>query len=132
MAQDRVTLTVPARNEFARTVRMTASALVSRMGMTYDDVDDVKMAAEEAFVYAVDTHPDDADVRFDFLIDDESLEILVTLGSEPDVSDEEVERQTSYASFILQSVCDSYELTSNAEGHQCLRLFKRAGNADDA
>jgi serine/threonine-protein kinase RsbW len=132
MAQDRVILTVPARGEYARTVRMTASALVSRMGMTYEDVDDVKMAAEEAFVYAVDTHPDDASVTFEFLVGEESIEIVVALGSVPGVSEERVEQLTSYAGFILQSVCDKYELVSNAEGRQCLRLTKRAGVVDDA
>jgi serine/threonine-protein kinase RsbW len=130
MAQDRVTLTVPARSEFAKTVRMTAAALVSRLGASYDDVDDVRMAAEEAFVYAVDTHPEDAEVTFAFLLDDEQFEMDVLLGSEPDISDAEVERRTSYAMFILQSVCDAYELTSDAEGRQCLRLHKAMGAAD--
>ena len=50
---DHVKLTVPARDEFARTVRMTAAALAGRMGMSLDDVDDVRIAVEEAFVFAV-------------------------------------------------------------------------------
>jgi serine/threonine-protein kinase RsbW len=130
MAKDRVTLTVPARSEYAKAVRMTAAALVSRMGASYDDVDDVRMAAEEAFVYATDTHPEDAEVTFAFLMDDESLEMDVVLGTEPDVSDAEVERRTSYAMFILQSVCDAYELTSDADGRQCLHLHKSMRNVD--
>ena len=40
MATDRITLTVPAKSEYAKTVRMTAAALVSRMGMNFDEVDD--------------------------------------------------------------------------------------------
>lgn len=131
MATDRIALSVPAKSEYAKAVRMTAAALVSRMGMNFDDVDDVRMAAEEAFVYAVDTLPDDADVTFDFLVDDEELTIEVLLGAEPDVDDEEVERRTSYATFILQSVCDRYDLESDELGHRRLRLLKRAGSADD-
>ena len=73
MAVDRVTLSVPARSEYAKTVRMTASALVSRMGMNYDEVDDVRMAAEEAFVYAVDTLSEDATVTFEFGLDRKSV-----------------------------------------------------------
>ena len=35
-------------------------------------------------------------------------------------SDEEVERRASYATFILESVCDSFELTSDeAENRRC-------------
>jgi serine/threonine-protein kinase RsbW len=132
MPQDRITLTVPARSEYAKTVRMTAAALVSRMGMSYDEVDDVRMAAEEAFVYAVDTLADDAEVAFAFELGDDQIDIEVVLGGDVDVSDEEVERRTSYATFILQSVCDRYELTSDEQGRQTLRLTKAAGAADDA
>lgn len=131
MAADLVTLSVPARSEYAKTVRMTAAALVSRMGMSYDEVDDVRMAAEEAFVYAVDTLADDAAVTFTFLIEEAKLTIEVLLGNESDVSGEEVEKRTSYATFILQSVCDSYDLASDEDGCRVLRLVKRVESADD-
>ncbi len=131
MAKDRITLTVPARGEHARTVRMTAASIVSRMGMSFDDVDDVRMAAEEAFVYAADTVTEGSDLTFTFEIGDDSIEIVVGLGHEANLSDEEVERRASYATFILESVCDSFELTSNEAGAPSLRLLKRAGIVDD-
>jgi len=129
MAIDRITLTVPARSEYAKTVRMTAAALVSRMGMNFDDVDDVRMAAEEAFVYAVDTLPEDAEVRFEFSVSDDELKIDVPLGSEDPSSDEEADRRAAYATFILESVCDSYGFESDEDGAH-LRLTKRVGGAD--
>jgi serine/threonine-protein kinase RsbW len=129
MAHDRITLTVPAKSEYAKTVRMTAAALVSRTGMTYDEVDDVRMAAEEAFVYAVDTLPEDAEVRFVFTIADDVVSIDVPLGSEEPGSDEEAERRAAYATFILASVCDSYEFVSDDTGAH-LRLLKRVGARD--
>lgn len=132
MSQDRITLTVPARGEYARTVRMTAAALVSRMGMSYDEVDDVRMAAEEAFVYAVDTLAEDAEIEFAFTITDDVLEMNVVIGGEADASDEEVERHTSYAMFILQSVADSYDLKSDEQGRRYLHVIKRARSGDDA
>jgi serine/threonine-protein kinase RsbW len=129
MANDLITLTVPARSEYARTVRMTAAALVGRTEMTYDDVEDVRMAAEEAFVYAVDTLPEGADVCFQFRLGANSIEIGVPLGADRAFSDEETERAAAYAVFILESVCDEYEFTSDESGAH-LRLLKRAGSAD--
>lgn len=129
MGNDRVTLTVPAKSEYARTVRMTAAALVGRTEMTYDDVDDVRMAAEEAFVYAVDTLPEGSDVSFEFRVADDAIEMSVRLGAEKSVSDEEGDRAASYAMFILESVCDEYEFSSDETG-ACLRLLKRAGSGD--
>jgi serine/threonine-protein kinase RsbW len=129
MSNDLITLTVPARSEYARTVRMTAAALVGRTEMNYDDVEDVRMAAEEAFVYAIDTLPEGADVRFEFRITGDSIEIGVPLGVEKAASDEEAERAAAYAVFILESVCDEYGFTSD-EGGAHLRLLKRAGDRD--
>jgi serine/threonine-protein kinase RsbW len=129
MATDRITLCVPAKGEYAKTVRMTAAALVSRMGMNYDEVDDVRMAAEEAFVYAVDTLPEGAEVRFDFDVADDQITIAVALGSEVPSSDEEAERRAAYATFILESVCDSYEFATDESGAH-LRLTKLVGVSD--
>ena len=77
MAKDQITLIVPAKNEYAKTVRMTAAALASRIGMTYDEVEDVRMAADEAFVYASDTLSDDAEIHFVFLLGEDDIEIDV-------------------------------------------------------
>ncbi len=129
MANDLITLTVPARSEFARTVRMTAAALVGRTEMTYDDVEDVRMAAEEAFVYAVDTLPEGADVTFEFLLTDDSIQIAVPLGTNKSSTNDETERAAAYAVFILESVCDEYEFTTDETGAH-LRLLKRAGDVD--
>lgn len=127
---DLVTLTVPARGEYAKTVRMTASSLVSRMGMTYDEVDDVRIAAEEAFVYAIDTMEEGDPATLDFLVGDDTITISVALGPGACCSDEEAERRVSYATFILESVCDSFELVSDESGSASLRLTKRSGTID--
>jgi serine/threonine-protein kinase RsbW len=129
MPSDHITLTVPARSEYAKTVRLAAAALAGRVNMSYDDVEDVRMAAEEAFVYAVDTLPEGADVRFDFTVGDGAIAIDVPLGAEKtDIGDED-ERAAGYAVFILESVCDEYEFLTGEDGAH-LRLLKRAGSGD--
>lgn len=130
MLDDRITLTVPARGEYAKIVRMTAAALVSRMSMTIDDVDDIRMAAEEAFVYAADTVAEGNPVTFVFDIGEDEITLTVPLGSEVQLTDEEVERRTSYATFILESVCDNFELATGEDGTAVLRILKRSGTVD--
>lgn len=126
MHNETVTLIVPARSEYARTVRMTAATLVSRMDMNYDEVEDVRMAADEAFVYAVETLEPGADVRFEFQVIGDVLTIDVSLGTGARSTSEEAERSATYATFILESVCDSYQLVSDDSGAH-LRLTKQAG-----
>lgn len=132
MPSDRITLTVPAKGEYARIVRMTAAAIVSRAGTSFDDVEDMRMAADEAFVYAADTVAEGGALTFAFEVDDGSVSIEVGLGAETAMTDEEVERRASYATFILESVCDSFELASDQTGSPSLRLVKRIGIGDDA
>jgi len=126
MHNETVTLIVPARSEFAKTVRMTAATLVSRTEMNYDEVEDVRMAADEAFVYAVETLEPGADVRFEFQVIGDLLTIDVSLGAGVRNTNDEAERSATYATFILESVCDSYQFVSDESGAH-LRLTKQAG-----
>jgi len=126
MHNETVTLIVPARSEFAKTVRMTAATLVSRTEMNYDEVEDVRMAADEAFVHAVETMEPGADVRFEFQVTGDLLTIDVSLGSGTRNTTDEAERSATYATFILESVCDSYQFVSDDSGAH-LRLTKQAG-----
>jgi len=130
MSTDRISLTVPARPEFAKTVRMTASALVSRTGLNYDEVDDVRIAAEEAFVYAVDHSDVTTEITLEFDLSDESLSIRVSLDDASRVADEDGERRAAYATFILQSVCDRFEMSSDERGPH-LTLVKTLPPIDD-
>lgn len=126
MVKDRITLTVPARGDYARTVRMAAAELATRMGMSYDEVDDVRMAVEEAFVYACDVADEDHDVIFTFTVGDGELSVEV--GPLP-VTDEG-DAAENYAEFILRSVCDEFAIEH--EGGTCtMRLTRRAGTAPD-
>lgn len=116
MAHDTITLIVPASPEYAKTVRMTASALVSRTRLSYDEVDDVRIAAEEVFVYAADHAGEGGEVRMEFVKAAGHFEIRVRLGNGGRVASEEVERRAAYATFILQSVCDRFEMSSDETG----------------
>jgi len=123
---DRVVLSVPARSEFARTVRLASAELAARAGMNIDDVDDVKLAVEEAFVYACERTAA-ALVTFTFVLSEGSLELLVGPLAGP-CEDQDGEAGDRYARFILESVCDEYAVIE-ADGACQLRVVKRAGQA---
>lgn len=123
MRSDVITLTTPASGEYAKTVRMTAAELASRLGMSYDEVDDVRMAAEEAFVYACNCLAPGADVTFTFAVASDSLDIDV--GPLPRAcAPAGGPRQEGYAEFILRSVCDEFAIDDDDAGCM-LRLSHR-------
>ncbi|MDO8880777.1 MAG: ATP-binding protein [Coriobacteriia bacterium] len=120
MHADCIRLTVPARGEYAKTVRMTAAQLASRIGMSYDQVDDVRIAAEEAFVYACECAADTAEITFDFEITGSTLSVRV--GPLPtSCMPEAGAASENYAEFILRSVCDDFSV-EHVAGECVLRL----------
>jgi serine/threonine-protein kinase RsbW len=124
MPSDRIVLSIPARGEFARTVRLTAAEIASRMGMSIDDIDDVRIAVEEAFALASEHAGSEGEVTFTFTMHDDAFEAVGATPSKTceGVGDEET--GSKYARFILESVCDEFEL--KFEGGQChIRLLKR-------
>lgn len=125
MSKDRITLTVPARSDYARTVRMTAAELAARLGMSYDEVDDVKMAAEEAFVYACDRSGEQEEIAFAFIAEEGALTIEVGPLASCCVNGEVHSTSEGYAEFILQSVCDEFAI-EHSEGSCMIRLCRRA------
>ncbi len=132
MSADRIALTLPSRPEYAKAVRMTASALVSRTKATYDDLDDVRIAAEELFIYACDHAEPGSEVLIEFELEDQAMDMKVRLQGSKRATDEEAERRASYATFILQSISDHYELSSDLDG-QYLKVTKRlSAESDDA
>lgn len=131
MAREQVTLTVPARGEYARTVRMTASELAVRLGMPYDSIEDVRMAADEAFIYACGRTAPEGTVVFQFELADDALTMCVG----PIASDAEAEPPLEdapgrYASFILEAVCDTFIMESGDDGAR-LRIVKRASDVEE-
>jgi len=107
---------------------MTAAELASRVGMSYDDVDDVKMAAEEAFVFACSRVGDVGHVTF--VMDVGSDGLAITVGPLPDRADTAAAEESGdrYAAFILESVCDEFEVRQG-DGMCTLSLVKRPGVA---
>ena len=61
----------------------------------------------------------------EFLLTDESIEIKVGLLDTPNLADEDAEQRAAYATFILQSVTDLFEMSSDGDG-SCLRVVKNA------
>ena len=129
VTNDGKALVNPGQSHCAGSINVMAHVVAETLGMSYDDVDDVRIAAEEAFVYACDTLPEDGEVHFEFTVDDDEIKIDVPLGDEPPASDEDAERRAAYATFILESVSDSYGFESDETGAH-LRLSKRVGGGD--
>ena len=103
-----IRLTVTADPHLARLVRMTAANFAMLSSMSVDRVEDIRMAAEEAFVYACAARPGD-ELPISFEVDRAHVSMTFDLG---DTDFDEVaarDETAAYSDLILGAVCDSYE-----------------------
>ena len=122
MPEQTVRLSVPAEADFARTVRMMTANLAVVCDMSVDDVEDVRMAAEEGFVYCCATRPESCDVSFE--LSQGEVRVAFALGTgEIDDADGTLD----LAELLLSAVCDEHGVTDDGSS---LVLVKRAGVAN--
>ena len=122
MTESIIRLSVPPEATFARSVRMMAANLAVLCSMNVDEVEDARMAAEEAFVYACATRPTLCEMSF--LVADDALHMSFSLGeAEPD-EDPALTESIGLARLLLQAVSDSCEFDAE---DSVLRVTKLVG-----
>lgn len=76
---DYVEMRIPAKPEFIGVVRLTLSGIASRMGFSYDEIEDLKVATSEACTNAVKHAYEEqpGEIVIGFGMKDDRLEIMV-------------------------------------------------------
>ena len=116
MDEKNVRLSTPAEATFARPVRMMAASLAAGCDMSLEDVEDVRMIAEEGFVYACATGV--KSVETSFSLGEGSMAMDFSLGAHvPDDDSIELVR------VLLEAVCDEFTVAPDGAS---LHLAKRA------
>lgn len=73
-------MTLPAKPEYVGVVRLTVSGIANRMGFSYDEIEDIKVAVSEACTNAVNhayNQEDDGKMTVGFGMCEDRLEIMV-------------------------------------------------------
>ncbi len=119
-----VALTVPAAPDYARVVRMAAATLAASAGLGVDDVEDVRMAAEEGFVYACAT--DQSAVDMTFAREGDELTMYFSLGEEPEEAEDD--ESLDLVAALLEAICEDFGTDEDGE---TLVLVLKSGGAHD-
>lgn len=120
MDEQLVRLSVPAEPTYARTVRMMAANLAVVCNMSVDEVEDVRMAAEEGFVLCCATSPESCEVSF--ALAQGEVRTTFALGSEARSADDALD----LAELLLDAVCDEHGVSDDGT---VLFLVNRSGVA---
>lgn len=125
--QEEVRLVVPATPEFLRLARVTATGLASRMGFSYDDVEDLRLAIDELCFALIGSKGRDGTVNLRYAMPGGWLEIEGSASldggaaTEPTLSD--LSRQ------ILTALVDDYDVFLADGGNPSFRLRKQRPGA---
>ena len=122
--RDEVQLALPADPRFVHLARVTASGLASRLGFTYDEVEDLRLALDELCFVLIGRSPRPGQVSLTYRMADGVL-VVEGVG---DFGDAAGHRPLApFSEQILPALVDHYELFRDGRGRPCFRLRKRRG-----
>ena len=122
---DVVRLTMPATPQLLRVARLTAAGLAGRLGFSFDEIEDVKIAVDELCFALVGSKGRDGRLTVTYRLDDGALAIEgegafrgAGAGSEPAPSE--------LSAQILAAVVDEHELSRDGDTMRFTLLKRRA------
>jgi len=105
---DRILLTLPAAPEFVRVARLTSAGLATRIGMGYDEVEDLRIAVGEACSVLIGSGARRGTLTLTFTLAESEVHVVIDGafdgGPGPDASDTELSDQ------ILDAVVDEHQV----------------------
>ncbi|MGQ0548831.1 MAG: ATP-binding protein [Armatimonadota bacterium] len=100
---ERIELTIPARPEYIAVVRLAAAGVAGRTALSFDDIEDLKIAVSEACTAVILGGDQQVHVRFEVAPD--RLDIRIAHGRPPaDVPDEEREMRLLLMRCLMDDV----------------------------
>lgn len=126
--RDRVVVTLPAASAYVAVLRTTAAALAARVDLTLDDIEDLRIAVDEASALLLADALPDADLRCTFEVTADAVEIEVSVptagGREP--------RRDTFAWTVLTALSGQVDSSTSADGRVALTLTKRRTHESEA
>jgi serine/threonine-protein kinase RsbW len=123
---DEVRLAVPATPEFLRLARVTAAGLASRLGFSFDQVEDLRLAIDELCFGLTGAHGRRGTVHVRYRMLDGALEIEGE-GRFDDTM--ELPGLSELSEVILGALVDEHHLSADPE-HPTFRMVKRRDGAE--
>lgn len=108
---DTVHLRVPADPAYLAVIRTATAGLAARLDLTLDEIEDLRIAVDEACALLIDHQPHaGADLDAAFTLHPNALDVLVT---GPTLS---LPRRTSFAWSVLEALVGQVETGTTGEG----------------
>ena len=114
-------ISVPAQAEYVGLVRSTSAHVAAQCDLTMDQIEDLRLAVNEAFAFLVDP-TSDSNIDITFVVDGSTLSITLTSAhavQEPD--------RNSFGWTVLSALVNEVASSRNEHGHIIIELTAMAG-----
>ncbi|MBW3574341.1 MAG: anti-sigma factor [Actinobacteria bacterium] len=118
---EQVRLTMPATPQLLRVARLTAAGLASRLGFSFDEVEDLKIAVDELCFAMVGTRGGEGNLTLDYRLDGDGI---IIEGTSDMPASPRADATGELSDLILSAVVDDYEVSSD-DASMRFRLRKR-------
>ena len=125
MNSDNVRLAVPALPEYVRLARLTAAGLASRLGFSYDEVEDLRVAVDELCYLLVGPDGRPGQIALTFAMEKVGDETGLVITGEGAAGPRPVEL-AELSQQILAALVDSYDVSTD-NGTIAFRMVRRRG-----
>ncbi|WP_069651067.1 ATP-binding protein [Caloranaerobacter ferrireducens] len=127
--EDIISLTIPAKAEYVSVVRLTSSAIASRIGFDIEEIDDIKVAIAEACTMIIKNgEKQNIDIEFEIMEDRLIISIqakqFVCQERDDEISD--ISDNRSLSILIIESLMDEVKC-DNCDGVVYLNMIKKLG-----
>lgn len=120
VVRDVVTIKLPAASAYLSVLRTATAALAARLDFTLDDIEDLRIAVDEACALLLATALAGADLECTFTLDGPAIEVRVTA---PTVDGQGPPRDT-FAWTVLTALAGSVDSTIEADQRVSIVLRK--------
>lgn len=127
---DYIKLSIPNKAEYVSVVRLTTSAIASRMGFDIEEIEDIKVSIAEACTSTLENSLDNQNIDIEFGVFEDKLVISVkSTGGVKNIDNTEELKlddigQAGLGIFIINSLMDEVETINNGEEGTEIRMTK--------
>ena len=122
-ADDAVELSLPADGAYLSVLRTATAGLAARLDFTLDEIEDLRIAVDEACALLLPDAVPDAHLNCSFTLSPGSLAVTVTVPSRTG----RVPRRNTFAWTVLTALAGEVDSSVDAENRVALSLRKRRG-----
>jgi serine/threonine-protein kinase RsbW len=125
--RDLVVITLPADSAYLSVLRTATAGLAARLDFTIDEIEDLRIAVDEACAMLLPQAVPNADVRCEFELDEGSIgvdvSVLTTDGEQPS--------RDTFAWTVLSALAGDVDSSSDADGRVTISLRKHGSGPQE-